>query len=395
MSFSVLNKIFCIFLSLVFLSSCNGTKAVYKNLKTTKYEVPFIENVDDEEIFLNPFKTNKINYENKILLNNLKNKSKYTRDIIILNDKIFALNKDNNIQEFKLNSGELISTKILDVINIVNETIVSFSFINNSFIIALKSGSIINLDLDGNLIWKFEETKILNTPLILLDDQIIALYIDEIKNISLKDGSLIWVENYNNLPVYQAKGGQLVKFLNLLFFMLPNNSVGSIDLNFGTEHSFVFNEIPLISSINNTDDKIHAFDNYFSYLDEGRYLYTVDILSNNFNIFKQNIKSSSSNIFFNNSLILKEGKYFHAINIKNGKSFWLIKNNDISEKSSIVAIRELGENIEIFLNNGQVVVIHGKELLEINNLGIKNIKNIAFEKKYIIVNTDSGKTVIF
>ena len=124
-------------------------------------------------------------------------------------------------------------------------------------------------------------------------------------------------------------------------------------------------------------------------------MYTVDILNNDFKKKKKNITSSSSNIFFNNSLILKEGNYLHAININNGKSFWMIESEDISAKSSIIAIRNIGEKIEIFLNNGDILLIHNKKLIEINNLDIKNIKSIVFEKNNIIVNTDNEKTIIF
>ncbi|MBT3777472.1 MAG: PQQ-binding-like beta-propeller repeat protein [Pelagibacteraceae bacterium] len=395
MNITLINKVFFTFLCLVILSACSSTKSVYNKIKPTKYEVPIIENLVDQKIILNSSYSNKTNYENKITLNELKNKNQYQRGVIIIKDKVFALSKNNNIKEFDLNSGELISTKIINFINIKSETIVSFNYLNNSFILALKSGIVLNIDLNGELIWKFESNKILNTPLFVYGDQIIALYVDEIYGISSEDGSLIWHENYTDIPVYQAKGGQLVNFLNILFFILPNNRVGSIDLDFGTENNFIFNEIPLISPINNKEDKIHTFDNYFTYLDEGKYLYTVDILTNEFNLFKKNIKSSSSNIFFNNALILKEGKYLHAINIYDGKSFWLIEDRHISQKSSIIAIRSIEENIEIFLKNGDVLVIHNKKLLEINNVGIKNIKSIFFKDTNIIVNTDSGKTVVF
>ena len=395
MSSSLINKTFIILSCLIFLSACSSTKNIYNNLKIPQYEVPVIKNLANDKIILNTKDENYINFENKIILNDQKNKNQHNIDIIIINKKIFSLNKENIIQEFNLNTGKLISTKTINFSNIANEIIVSFNYLNNFFYVALKSGSILKLDLNGQLIWIFESTKILNTPLKIFNDQIIALYVDEIKNISSVDGSLIWSETYNDMPVYQAGGGQIVNFLNLLFFILPNNRVGSIDLNFGEEHNFVFNEIPLISSINNSDDIIHNFDNYFTYLDEGKYLYTIDILNNNFNLFKKNIKLYSSKIFFNNSLIIKSGKYIHAININNGYSFWLIENKEISPKSSIVSIRSIDNNIEIFLNNGDVLVINNKKLKEIKNLDIKNIKSIIFEKKNTIVNTDSGKTIIF
>ena len=395
MNISLINKLFLILSCFFLISACNSSKKVFDKIKTPKYSKPVIENIDNKKIIFNSSEVDKINFESKIFLSDIKNNSYYFNRVVIINNKIFTLSKDNNIKEFDLTTGKLNSEYPINILNIAEESIVSFSYLNNSFIIALKSGSILNIDLNGNLIWKFENKKILNTPLFIFDEQIIALYVDEINNISSKNGSLIWSENYNDLPVYQAKGGQLVNFLNLLFFILPNNKVGSIDLNFGTQHNFVFSEIPLISSINNTDDKIHVFKNYFTYLDEGKYLYTFDILSNEFTLFKKNIKSSSSNIFFNNSLITKVGNYLHAINIENGNSFWLIESNDILAKSTVVAARSVDQNIEIFLNNGDILIINNKELIEINNLDIKNIRSINFKKNNIIVNTDNNKTILF
>ena len=221
------------------------------------------------------------------------------------------------------------------------------------------------------------------------------MYYDEIKSIHISDGSQIWSEVYKDIPIYQAKGGQITNFLNILFFILPNNSVGSFDVNLGLVHNSVLNEIPFISSINNSKDKIYIYENYLVYLDEGKYLYTINLLRNDFTIFKKNINLSYSNKFFNNSIILKEGKYIQAININNGKTFWLIEIKDVSSNSKIVAIRSIGKNIEIFLNDGDVLVINNKKLIEKNNLDIKNIKSIYFKNKKIIVNTHTGKTVVF
>ena len=395
MSTSIINKLFLKLLCIVFLSACSSAKSVYNNLNPSKYEIPIIYNFDDQNIVHNLSNTEEINYQNKIILNKLKNQSQYHRDINIVGDKVFALNRHNSIIEFNLNTGEVNSTKSINFLNIKNETIISFIYLNSSFIIAIKSGSIINVDLNGDLIWEFSFNKILNTRLSIVNDEIIALYIDEIKSISSKNGSLIWAENFSEQPIYQAKGGQLARFLNLLFFILPNNEVGSIDMNFGVEHDFIYNEIPLITSINNIEDKIHIFDNYFTYLDEGRYLYTVDLLTNNFTLFKKTIKLPSSSTFFNNSLIVKEGEYLQAININNGKSFWLIESNSISSKSVIIASRNVGKNIEIFLDNGDVLVINNKKLIEVKNLDINNIHSVNFDKNNIIINTNSGQTVIF
>ena len=251
------------------------------------------------------------------------------------------------------------------------------------------------LNLNGDIIWEIQNNKTISTPLTVINNQIILIIEDEIKSISLRDGSVIWSEIYDDLPIYQAKGGQLTSFINLLFFILPNNRVGSIDYSLGSIHSSKFDEIPLISSINNTKDKIYFYENFLVYLDEGKYLYTFNIFNNNFVLFKNIINSSESNILFSNSLILKNGNYLQAININNGNTFWLINDDRISKKSEILAIRNTNTYIEIFLSNGDVLGIKNKELVAVNNLNLGKVKKISFERDNIIVSSESGKTIIF
>ena len=93
----------------------------------------------------------------------------------------------------------------------------------NSFLLAFKSGTIIRLNLDSEIIWRHDSHKILNSQIVLFDEQLILLYVDEIKSLKTKDGTEIWSEIYQELPIYQSKGGQISNFLNLIFFILPNN----------------------------------------------------------------------------------------------------------------------------------------------------------------------------
>ena len=88
MNITLINKVFFTFLCLVILSACSSTKSVYNKIKPTKYEVPIIENLVDQKIILNSSYSNKTNYENKITLNELKNKNQYQRGVIIIKDKI-------------------------------------------------------------------------------------------------------------------------------------------------------------------------------------------------------------------------------------------------------------------------------------------------------------------
>ena len=394
MNFYLINKNCLIILTFFIFSSCS-TKSVYEKLRIKKQELPIVENFDDEKIILYSVYKNKIDFKKKIILRKIKNKKIYSNNVIIENNKIFVLNNNIELLEFDHKTGELISSKILNFTNIKTTSLVSFNFINNSFLVSFKSGLILRLNMNGEVIWKFDSFKTLNTPLRIFNNQLILLYMDELKSLSLKDGSEIWSELYEDLPIYQAKGGQLVNILNLLFFILPNNKIGSFDLNLGLIHNSNFDTIPLINSINNTEDKIHIFKNYITYLDEGKYLYTFDIFKNNFLLFKKDIDLGASNTFFSNSMIIKNGTYLQSINIINSKTFWLINDKNISKTSSIIASRNIENNIEIFLDNGQVLIINNKKLIEIKKLDVGKIKNIIFENKNIIVNTLSGKIIIF
>ena len=249
--------------------------------------------------------------------------------------------------------------------------------------------------MNGDIIWYYKTNKLLNTNIKIFKEQIIALYSDEIKSILINDGSELWSENFDDLPVYQAKGGQLSNFHNILYFILPNNKFGSIDLNLGTLHMSKFDDLPLISSINNTKDKINLFDNFLIYLDEGKYLYTLDIFSDDFILYKETINLSTSNFLFNNSIILKEGDYIQAINTNNLKTFWLINAKEISKNSLIIYVRNLNDNIEIFLDNGDIITISDKKIIGIRSLNVGKILKISFEYNDVIVHTKSGKTVIF
>ena len=393
MIFSVINKIILLIISFLIFNSCS-TINVYETLKVTNYEEPKVQDFDDNNIFLNSNNNTEIDYANRRVYKELKNIKGLSHNIILENNKIFVLSKDIELLELNINTGKLISTKKLEIPINKEDRLVSFNFFENSFIAAFKSGTIIRLDKNGDLIWTYESNKILNTHLTIFEDQIISLYVDEIKGILIDDGSQIWSESYQGLPIFQAKGGHVVHFLNLLYFMLPNSKVGSIDFQLGVVNNSAFNNIELVSSINNTKDKIHIFNNYLIYLDEGKYIYVFDILENNFTFFKKEIFTGTSNIFFNNSLILKEGNFLQAINIDNKKTFWLINDKKISKNSIIIAIRNIGNNIEIFLDNGDILTINNKKLIEIKNLGVKKIKNITFDKQNIIINTQSGKIII-
>ena len=391
MSFTLINRSFFSTLSLLFLFSCS-TNTVYEKITPKTYEVPYVESIDNEKININNINSEQINYENELLLKDFKNETQYFNNIITDKDEIYAY-KDNKIYNFDYVTGDLISTKDFTLSN--EDILIAFEYIDNSFILSFESGLIFRLNRNFEIIWTYESKKKLNTQPFISNEQIILLHGDEIKGLQLEDGNQIWSETYQDMPIYQASGGQIASFFNIIYFILPNNSIGAIDLNFGSIHNSRFDDVPLISSINNTKDKIHIYDNYLVYIDEGKYLYTLDIFNDEFILFKKNINLFSSSFLFNNSIIIKEGNYLQAINLSNGKTYWLISDKKISKKSEVVNVRNYKTNIEVFLSNGDVLTINNKELTNITNLDIGKIDDISFEKQNIIIYAKNKKTLIF
>ena len=89
MSFTLINRSFFSILSLLFLFSCS-TKTVYEKIKPNTYEVPLVENIDDEKINIINTNNNQINYGNELLLKDFKNESQYFNNIITANNEIYA-----------------------------------------------------------------------------------------------------------------------------------------------------------------------------------------------------------------------------------------------------------------------------------------------------------------
>ena len=392
MSFTLINRSFFSFLLLLFLFSCS-TNTVYEKFTPKTYKVPLVEIFDDGQINVINNNVKQINYENELLLKDFKNENQYFNNIITDNDEIYAY-KENKLYKFDYTTGDLISAKDLTLSN-DEDILLSFEYIDNSFILSFNSGSIFRLNRNFEVIWTHETKKKLNTQPFISNEQIILLYGDEIKGLRLEDGNQVWSETYQDIPIYQASGGKITSFYNIIYFILPNNSIGAIDLNFGSIHNSKFDDIPLISSINNTKDKIHIYENYLVYIDEGKYLYTLDIFNDEFILFKKNINLFSSSFLFSNSIIIKEGNHLQAINLSNGKTYWLISDKKISKKSEIVSVRNYETSIEIFLSNGDVLSIRNKELKSIKNLDIGKIEHISFEKQNNIIYANNKKIIVF
>ena len=103
------------------------------------------------------------------------------------------------------------------------------------------------------------------------------------------------------------------------------------------------------------------FKNFVIYLDDAQFLYTYNLLTDEFLLYNYKINSSTSNYFFNNSLIIKKDNYIEAINILNGNTFWLI-DSKLNKKSKILNINNVNKNLHIFLNNVKIALINNNTI---------------------------------
>ena len=377
------------------LLSCQSVeKVIDQNFNKDKKipEISDIENVDNiqlgSSIFLN-------NFEKEITLfgvkhlksNNLKLKT------FFLDDKFYTINSNSTLFINSSNDGELLDNyKLLE--NNENDNLVSYEMINNYFILGYSSGKIIKVGLNGKIIWSFDNKKIFNSFFYRIDDLIIVFYADEILALNISNGKILWSETYKDFPIIQAKGGQLINFFDDVYFILPNGRLGLVDLNLGEKNYNKFVNLNIQNSINNSNDKIHIFKNYLFYLDDGEFLHTYDLFSNEYLLENFKINSSSSNKFFNNTLIIKNEQYLEAINILNGKSFWLIESK-LHRDSKILNIKHVNGNLSLFMDDGKVVIIKEGIITEILDLKINKLNQYYFSDDKIITIQKNGKIGVF
>ena len=394
MNFIFLFKSFLLFSTLLILS-CNTVEKIADINFNKKNNIPEIKSLENVENISSTNSNFRNNFTKKYYLENIK----YSKNIqsklktIILDNKFYTFNYKSELFINDNKDGKLIKNYQF-IENNNNDNLTATHFKDDHFILAFKSGKIIKADLDGNIVWEFTNNKIFNSLIYELNNIILALYGDEIIALNFDDGTKLWSEIYKDIPVIQSQGGQINNFFNDIYFKLPNGQIGAIDLFLGSKKDNKFVNLELQNSINNANDKIYLFKNFVIYLDEGQFLYTYDLLSNKFLLYNYKINSSTSNYFFNNSLIIKNDKYFEAVNILNGKTFWLI-DSKLNKNSKILNINVINEMLTIFLNDGKILIINDKKINEVLNLKLKGIKSIDFINNKIIARLENGKIGIF
>ena len=394
MNFIFLSKYFLLF-AILFLLSCNSVEKIANlNLKK-KINIPEVKNSENIEKILLTDPNFKSNFTKKYYLKNIKKSKKIQSKLktVIIDEEFYTFNSKSELFINSSKDGKLIKNyKIIE--NEMDDNLSTIYFKDNYFILGFRSGKIIKIDLNGEILWEFKNNKIFNSLIYELNNVVLVLYGDEIVALNFDDGIKLWSEIYADNPIIQSKGGQIYNFFNDIYFKLPNGRIGSIDLFLGSKKNNKFVNLELQNSINNINDKIYLFKNFVIYLDEGEYLYTYDLLTKDFLLYNYKINSSTSNYFFNNSLITKNDNYLEAINILNGNTFWLI-DSELNKKSKILSIKQINQNLTIFLNNGKIVLINDDLISETQDLKVKKIISIDFINNKIITKLENGKIGIF
>jgi len=341
------------------------------------------------------------NTSKKYTVNNYKEKYDINKPLKLyfIDEFLYGIDFKSNLNIYNSNDGKLINSISLNLNNINDISIpTSFSMYDKKFIIAYKSGTIIMIDKDGHILWEYRHDQLLSTPIKIYNNNVIALYGDTIKSISINDGEEIFSETYpyQDSQILNSEGGDLKEFANFLYFILPNSSVGEVDTFFNEKNYSVFTSVNYQNSINNTYDKLHVFDHYVGYFDDKINLYCYDVYLDEFILSKKRIPEVESFKFFNNTLIVKTVDVLKSYNLINGNLFWSLNIEDLVEKnSSIIKIESNSEDLFIFFNSGKVLIINNGQIINTVNLKVKDINLIYFQNNKIFTSLEKGKTILF
>ncbi len=415
MSFTFLNNFFILF-SLTFVISCQSTLFSSdkndNNNKTNnnKYIIETNEKLDilstkiAEEEGIDFYSNKKVDYNfldkkyKRIKLDNYEGKyfNNLPINVIYNKSKIFSINSKGNILIFNQENGKL-EEELDNIFETKNNEPVSFTLVDQDFIIGFKSGEIFRTTTEGEIIWSYKKNDLLNTPIKLLNDKLIILYSDNIVILSVDKGDLIYEKYIDSNNIIQSSGGKINNYFNLVFYVLPNSEFNILDTFLYSEHVTKLKNINKITPLNNLDDYLHVYENYFVYLDNGNNIYTYDILKDEFLLYNYQINSLDTPLLFNNSLILKNEKTLDFINLKNGNLFVSI---DIFKKlkkdSKIIYIKNINKKLHLFSNKGDLIILNSEFKIEyIKDLKIKNINKIYSYQNKLFVSTKNGITYIY
>ena len=412
MSFNYINKLLIILTS-IFLLSCQNNLQSNKVIKDNYYDQSIIEineTLDTnyyenfEENLFDFYTIRSINYDftkkklDRIKIKSYLNNNNELNPINLIYDKvhIYSLDSEGNILRIDKKTGKLneIISISLENSNFINP--VSFSLIDDNFIIGFKSGEIIKCTKEGKVLWQFKKDNFLNTPLTITNDYIIVLYPEDIIFLSNNNGKILFQENYKDGKIIQSNGGKLAIYFNFLYFILPNSFFGSIDTYLFDKHMSEIDTLQIETSLNNLNDNLHIYQNFLVYLDNGNKLSTFDIANNDFLLKDFTLNNILSYTFYNNSLAVLKNNSIEFYNIKNGNIFFSI---DIEKKLKndvkIIKIFSTNEKIHILFNTGLLLILDNKKIDQSIDLKIKDVNHIYNSNDMFFVSTKKGITYVY
>ncbi len=416
MNFTYLNKFLLIFASL-FILCCQDNISLLKDTEketqnnNIKESSPEVENLLDTKInqktknnYIDFYSYQNANYDfyNKKLINLRVNsyqgkvKSNLPINVIYNDSFIYSVNLNGSLVKFNNENGKQVEKYKINQ-KIKNKIPVSFSLIDNDFIIGFKSGEVIRVNKTGDIKWTFKKNNLLNTPIKHLNDNILILYSENIVILSSKTGKVIFEKKYKSSNIIQSSGGKIVDYFNLIFFILPNSEFNVIDVFLFDEHYSELSNLNLKTSLNNLNDKIYVYKNILLYLDNKSILNSYDLKKNEFILSNYIINDLNSPIFFNNSLIDRNEKNINFYNINTGKIFLEINIDKILKNDSkIIKVLNINNYLHLFTNEGEVLILNNKyEIDKKIELKIKNISKIYSYQDKIFILSNKGFTYIY
>lgn len=402
-----------------FIISCNSLQIIDKKEKIINSDTSNIFELEYkiDPIFYNNYKKENYDSYKKVGLSKLIQKKKFNKiKTINFKSNFFKTNKSfsslfvkNKIIIFP-NNSKIIYYDI-DKLNITNEInlelnlsedftyIVSAAKIKNLLFISYSDGTIISIDENGKILWKQKFEDIIKTPIKIYNDNLILLLSDKIILLNSSNGSIVWEFTYEGQNLLQSTGGDIAIYNNLIYIIFPNGQIGEINTLFGEKNETIYSDLYLNQNIDNSNDKIHIYNNFLSYFDQNKNLTTIDIINNDFLINKKIIKNLHSYKFFNNVLfVLDVEGFLYAYNIINNKLFWKINiSNNISKNNSLVDIFSYSESLFFFFDKKNILEINYKNGNIINNFEINENKlnSIKFYQEKLITINDHGKINIY
>ena len=408
MNLKNINNIFLLIIFFIFSISCSKTNKNDLNIE-------FVENENIEKI--NIIEEENSNNNNFIWKESLKLNKIYdisigkrsdifldsSSNVIISDDYVYYVNSKNLFIKIDLLEKKKVHEIQLDE-SIKSNLILPISIIKSEdyFFIGYGNGTVLKIDYNGKQLWRKEFKDILRTPLHIINDNIIVLLnSNKILSLSYDSGNILWEFDYMLDKPSLSTGGHILVKHNLIFFVMPNGRIGSIDLIVGEPVEYVFlkdlNQDNILSY--NYEVKLHIYNKLISYVENKNTINTYDLSSEQYIILNKRIYNLKSFDFLNNALVaLKNNNILTSYNIKNNNIFWKVDlSKFLSNEDSIIHSYTFDNSVLIFFSTGKIALLNKQngEILFKQNLKLKNVNLVTVKDNYFIFNQENGKVLFY